>query len=492
MLVWRRRWLTVSVLAVLGAPTGALSGFLMPRGPVSAGPALLMMIMGLLLGALAGLVTGRWWSIFLVLITHLVALELIRWPVDGPTVDGIHLSTTYGVVAFVTGRAFSTLLLILPAVVGVIYGAGLARRLSGVTRTHRARSLLVRRVLAACAVAVLGGMALVAQPGRTAPILGADGQPLHGSIAELSTARVGDHDTTLMLHGDSTAAPVLLYLAGGPGGTDIGAMRLFSESLEQDFVVATSDQRGTGTSYGALDPTSTLTLDSAVDYTIQLVEQLRARFDQDRVYLVGNSWGTVLGVLAVQRRPDLFAAYVGTGQMVSLTDTDQMFYEDSLAWARRTGNAKLEQTLVSNGPPPYDNLLNYEASSLHEREWNAYARTLAYADHGEMPANVNVDEYDLVQKVRALAATMDTFAAIYPQLQDIDFRNQAAQLQIPIYLVQGRHEARGRAVLAQERFDTVDAPTKKWIEFAQSGHRPLFEEPDRFAEVMRSVLADVR
>ena len=83
-------------------------------------------------------------------------------------------------------------------------------------------------------------------------------------------------------------------------------------------------------------------------------------------------------------------------------------------------------------------------------------------------------------------------AALYPQLEANYFRNQAAQLQIPVYLVQGRHEARGRAVLAQEWFDTIDAPTKKWIEFAQSGHRPLFEEPDRFAEVMRSVLDDVR
>ena len=82
-----------------------------------------------------------------------------------------------------------------------------------------------------------------------------------------------------------------------------------------------------------------------------------------------------------------------------------------------------------------------------------------------------------MQKVRALAATMDTFAAIYPQLQDIDFRDQAAQLQIPVYLVQGT--ARGPWP-SQPRPGVVrhlDAPTKKWIEFAQSGHRPLIEEP---------------
>jgi pimeloyl-ACP methyl ester carboxylesterase len=124
----------------------------------------------------------------------------------------------------------------------------------------------------------------------------------------------------------------------------------------------------------------------------------------------------------------------------------------------------------------------------YERQWNAYPRVPAYDANGEMPANLLVDEYTFVEKVKGLAATMDTFVVLYPQLDNIDFRQQATLLDVPVYLVQGAHEARGRAVLAREWFDMLVAPHKQLITFEQSGHRPLFEEPGRFYEVMTEIV----
>ena len=77
----------------------------------------------------------------------------------------------------------------------------------------------------------------------------------------------------------------------------------------------------------------------------------------------------------------------------------------------------------------------YEAALTHERDWNSYARVPAYAALGELPGNVLVPEYDLVQKVKAIPSFPDFFAALYPQLQHIDFRTQATRLQVPVYLV---------------------------------------------------------
>jgi proline iminopeptidase len=474
--LWARPVRAVAVVAGVGIVSGVVWALVMPRGPVDAGSGLALMVTGLLLGALAGLVLRRRRAVLVVLLAHIVAYELVRLPVDGPVVDGIRLDSTYGVIAFVTGRLFDGVLLGLPALVGVLYAAGLVRR------GHRPGA--VRRVSAAAlAVLVLGFAVLVAQPASTAPIPGPD------SVAELATLRIGGHDQTVMLRGSSDRAPVLLYLTGGPGGTDLGAMRLFGEQLETDFLVATWDQRGTGTSYGALDPTSTLTLEQAVADTVELAEVLRDRFDQDRVYLVGNSYGTLLGVLAAQQRPDLFAAYVGTGQMVSPVETDRMFYADTLDWARRHGDDALADTLLRNGPPPYADFYLYEPALRHGHAWHDDP---AFDPSGEMPANLNVAEYDLVQKVRALPATADTFALVYPQLQGLDFRTQATQLQVPVYVVSGEFEARGRIGLAREWFDVLAAPDKRWIELPDSGHRPHFEQPDAFAAVMRTVLSETR
>jgi pimeloyl-ACP methyl ester carboxylesterase len=105
-----------------------------------------------------------------------------------------------------------------------------------------------------------------------------------------------------------------------------------------------------------------------------------------------------------------------------------------------------------------------------------------------MPASVGVPEYDLVQKVRALPSFLDTFAVLYPQLQGIDLRTQATQLEVPVYVVAGVHEAPGRAVPARQWFDALDAPSKTWVELPDAGHVPNFEQPARFADLMHTVL----
>jgi pimeloyl-ACP methyl ester carboxylesterase len=341
-------------------------------------------------------------------------------------------------------------------------------------------------VLASIGVLALFAMTYgLMQPATTAPILGADGRPLDGSIAELASVELGGHDQALMIRGRSTESPVLLHLAGGPGGTDLGAMRA-DTGLEDEFIVVTWEQRGAGKSYAALDPVDTLTLEQMVADTIELSEYLRERFDEERIYVHGNSWGSTLGILAVQRRPDLYHAYVGTGQMVSQRATDVMFYEDTLAWADATDRLDLAATLRENGPPPYAGILAYEPALSHESEWNAYPE---YDTDLLLPATLFVPENTLVDRVNGLRAFLDTFSVLYPQLQDIDFRDDVSRLDVPVTIVTGAHEARGRAVLVDEWLASLDAPSIRTLVFEHSGHRPSFEEPAAFVRVMRDVLA---
>jgi pimeloyl-ACP methyl ester carboxylesterase len=102
--------------------------------------------------------------------------------------------------------------------------------------------------------------------------------------------------------------------------------------------------------------------------TVEVTNHLRERFGQDRIFLTGQSYGTIPSVLAVQRHPELYHAYVGTGQMVSPLAADRMFYEDTLAWARRTGNDTLATTLGEVGAPPYDDPLTYAMVGGYERD----------------------------------------------------------------------------------------------------------------------------
>ena len=473
----------VAVAAGLAAGGALISAWLTPRGPVTTFQALTSMLAALLIGLVAGLLTGHRWATLLTPIVFILVFEFARLGVDGPTVEGIHLGSIYGIIAFVLGRLVHGLLVLVPMMLGTVYGTWLAARFTGgeTSRTMGAFGWALTGLVTLVSLAIA---IFIARPATTPPIFGPDGQPLPGSVAELITVPIGGHDQALMIRGRDIENPVLLYLAGGPGGTDLGAMRA-DVGLEEHFVVVTWEQRGAGKSYPALDPVDTLTLEQTITDTIAVTHYLRERFNEKKIYLLGNSWGTTLGVLAVQRHPELFHAFVGTGQMVSQRETDLMFYEDTLAWAEQTGNDALVATLRQNGPPPYDTLLDYEPALSHEHDWNRYPELDVSK---EMPSILFVPEYTWMDRINGFRGFLDTFSVLYPQLQDIDFRQDVPQLEVPVYIVTGKHEARGRAVLAEEWFEMLQAPSKEMILFEHSGHRPLFEEPARFVEVMTRVL----
>jgi proline iminopeptidase len=492
--VWRDRRIGAGVAFGIAVGAAAILALLMPRGPITTTEALTTMAAGLLIGVAAGLTMRSRWAMLLAPLAFVGAYELVRLGTDGPTVDGIQLSM-YGLLAFAVGRGIHGVLALLPMLLGGALGAGIARRITEgppVRRGWAGAGRYARRGVAALVgVGLLALAVAIARPATTDPILGPDGQPLAGSIAELTRVEIGGHDLAMMIRGRSSESPVLLFLAGGPGGSELGAMRRHLETLEQDFLVVTWDQRGTGKSYDQLDPTSTLTLESAVSDTIEVTNYLRDRFDKDKVYLVGQSWGTILGVLAVRQHPELYQAFVGTGQMVSARETDRIFYRDTLAWARETGKSDVVSTLTHIGPPPYESILPYAPLLAHEKDVYPYDHSQNSEREGQMSENLFVEEYTLLEQIHIFAGVFDTFSVLYPQIQQIDFRTDAAKLAVPVYLVQGRHEAAGRAELANEWFAQLEAPSKKLLVLDTSGHRPLFEQPGQFHKIMvGTVLAE--
>lgn len=473
----------VALAVALAVGWGLVARWWTPRGPVTTGEALGTLGTSLAVGLVAGFATRSRWAMLVTPVVFILTLELARLPLQGPSVDGVRLSA-YGLIAFATGRGFHALVVLVPMLLGVALGAGLGRRLHHDDHRGRIGRYLRRGVAAATAVALLALVVALARPARTAPIVGPDGVERAGSVAELIRVDVGGHELAMMIRGESVDNPVLLFLAGGPGGTELGAMRHHGQILEKDFTVVTWDQRGTGKSYAELDPTATLSLDRAVRDTIEVVNYLRSRFQQEKIYLLGQSWGTILGVFAVQQQPQLFAAFIGTGQMVSPRETDRIFYADTLAWARRTGNADLVDPLTRSGPPPYQSMGDYETTLAHEQEVYPYDRSRNAEGQGQMAEGIFVEEYSLTEQIHNLAAVLDTFAVMYPQIQGVDLRRDATRLDVPVFLFQGRHEPRGRADLADEWFSMLTAPSKQQVVADTSGHRPLWEQPDLFATFM--------
>ncbi|HLV13134.1 MAG TPA: alpha/beta hydrolase [Trueperaceae bacterium] len=471
--------LGLSTLALAGALglaalSGVVAGLALPRGPVTTDQALALLVGGLAVGGAAGALLRSRWALLLVPALHLVAFELVRVGAVGPTVDLPRFDTAFGVLAFLLGRGVYAVLGLLPMVVGAWLGVTAVHSLAG------APVAWLPVGLGALAVAGLAAWLLV--PASTPPVLGPDGLPLPGSVAELATVRLGGHDQAIMVRGRSAENPVLLYLSGGPGQSDLPFSRVLLEDLTADFVVVSWDQRGTGRSYAALAPTDTLTLEGAIADTIELAERLRARFGEEKVYLLGESWGSTLAVLAAQRRPDLFHAVIGSGQMVSQSVTDRIVWRDLLAQAQATGDWALYDRVLTLGEPPYRDVpwSNAFVMTQYGRLYQPYTPPAAYVERGTAARlgfyGVLGSEYALIDKVNVLRGLVDVFAVLYPQLQGIDFRRDVPRLEVPFYLLDGQAELRGRRDLALEWFASLEAPVKRVFSFPDAGHAVAFEQ----------------
>ncbi|MFA9429883.1 alpha/beta fold hydrolase [Egicoccus sp. AB-alg2] len=471
------------LLAVVLSTTAAqLCADFLPRGPITRVEALVAIPAAAAVGLAAGALVRRRFAVLLAPMVFVVVVELGQMNLVGPTVDRPRL-TLMGVLAWVAVRLALGALLVAPMAVGAGWGVQLAaRRTSSVHRFRRTGTA----VLALTSLGIVALAVLVAVPASTAPILGPDGQPRPNSIAELITIDVNGLDQSLLIRGVDADAPVLLHLAGGPGGTDLGAMRL-DTSLEEHFVVVTWDQRGTGKSYRAIDPTSTLTIDGAVADTLVVTDYLRERFDEDRIVITGQSYGTVPAVLAAARHPERYRAVVSTGQMVDVTATDRLFHDDVTAEARRRGDEAALGRLAALGPPPYERWEEDLVLNDLERGLFTYPE---FDGHTEMTSTIWGPENSLMDRLAAIRGLLDTYALLYPRLQQVDLRESVPRLDVPLYVVMGEHESRGRVVPARAWFDRLDAPAKEWVELPASGHRASFEQPARYTRLLVRVLTE--
>ena len=477
------RRLGAVVAAAVALGSGFLSDAFAARGPITPLQGIAVMGLAFAIGVIGGALARSRWILPVLGVCYIVGVELGRTGVPAASL-AIRLDNPYGVIAFMLARGLHGLLVLLPLIFGVLLGI---RIVSGPGRGRPIGA-------AVFGVVSLGLAMLVVWPGSTPPVTGPDGRPIVGSIAELARIPVGGTEQTVMIRAASPDRPVILYLAGGPGQSDLALARAQVSRWEQDFVFAALDQRGNGTSYSAIDPTSSLTLDRAVSDVIEVTDYLRTRFDEPKVYLVGESWGTILGVLAVQRRPDLYYAWIGSGQMVDVLETDKRVYEDLVAYAQRAGDQGLLTDLQAVGEPPYRDIpwANSNLLAWYEHLYADYTPSEGYLRRGEGSGLDNFgilgSEYSFLDKANVLRGLIDTFALMYPQLYTVDLRERARDLDVPVYVLDGAAELQGRRDIALEWFDQLDAPAKTLVTYDNAAHATAFEQGDDVQRLLNEVI----
>jgi pimeloyl-ACP methyl ester carboxylesterase len=315
----------------------------------------------------------------------------------------------------------------------------------------------------------------------TPPITDSNGDVITGSIASLEKVNLNGSEQWITIRGQDVDKPILLNLGmGGPGGGGFATRSLF-EPLEKDFVVVSWDEPGTGKSYNAV-PFSALNKQRFVEDAHALTLYLRERFHQDKIYVYGVSWTSILGVWLVQKYPELYYAYIGNGQMVNVIRDDAMGYELALKYSVERGNAKTVKTLQRNGPPPYAGKDMLDKYVTYLDVLNDYMHSPHYTVIVPIVPFI-APEYGFVDKINHTRGLIRSFEVVYPQLQDVDFTTQAAKLDVPVYIFAGHNDVNAMSSLVEEYFNVLEAPHKELI-WLNGGHGLDGSNLAQFVDVM--------
>jgi len=307
------------------------------------------------------------------------------------------------------------------------------------------------------------------------------------SVAELDRLKIGGVEQYILIRGDDAANPVLLFLHGGPGMPMMYLAYRFQRPLEKHFIVVQWDRRGAGKSYDPNIPTNSMSVSQEISDARELVNYLRVRFHQQRIYLVGHSYGTYLGMLLVQRYPQLFSAYVAIAQL-ACSHSENAAYQE--AWIRRNALAAHDAEALAqlDGKKPLDTehwLFKYGGELRGATSFvplllmGLSAPEYTFSDGMNVPKGVRFTHknmrYDVI-KGGPNAPLMDAVPAVG----------------VPVYFFTGKYDETDPQECTQQYFQRLRAPQKRLVWFTHSAHFPFLEEPDKFVNEVNSIRTDRR
>jgi pimeloyl-ACP methyl ester carboxylesterase len=355
-------------------------------------------------------------------------------------------------------------------------------------------------ISSACLLGLVG-LLLRWSPGKPKPFVDKNGRPLAGSISEKTFVDINGSKQGMFIKGKDATNPVLLYLHGGM--PDYFLTRRYPTGLEDHFTVCWWEQRGSGLSYVADLPPETVTPEQFVSDTLEVTDYLRDRFGKEKVYLMGHSGGTFIGIQAAARAPELYHAYIGVAQMSNQLESERRAYEYMLRRFREEGNEVMVEELeaapvTTRGGTP-EGYLDLRDKVMHSLGVGT-THDMDSVVTGLFLPSLRFPEYTLTEKVNLWRAKFSSGVSImWDKAIATDLSQELLELGLPIYFFHGTFDYTVNYALAMEYFEKLEAPLKGFYTFEHSAHSPIFEEPKKAQRVLRkdvlagtTVLADAR
>jgi pimeloyl-ACP methyl ester carboxylesterase len=290
----------------------------------------------------------------------------------------------------------------------------------------------------------------------------------------------------MFIQSKDTTNPVLLYLHGGI--PDYFLTPKYPTGLEDYFTVVWWEQRGSGLSYSADIPRETMTLEQMISDTLAVTNYLRQRFGKEKIYLMGHSGGTFIGIQTAAQAPELYYAYIGVAQMSNQLKSEKLAYDYMLQQFKENGNTKMVQkleaapvTMTDGTPDAYRALRDPAMHSLGIGTTHDIKSVVT----GLFLPSLQFQEYTLSEKVNLWRGKASSgISILWYTMITTDLSKQVPELDLPVYFFHGIYDYTCSYTEAKAYFEKLKAPVKGFYTFEQSAHSPLFEEPEKMQKIL--------
>lgn len=305
----------------------------------------------------------------------------------------------------------------------------------------------------------------------------------HG-IDEARAVEIGGIRQWITVRGRDRRNPILLVIHGGPAAPDLPNAYLYERQWQDYFTVVQWDQRGAGKTYELNDPKTvgpTITAERIVADAEEMTAYLRKTYARKKIFVLGHSWGSFVGLSLAERRPDWLYAYIGAGQIIDFPAGEKAGYDWVLSQARAKGDALAVKELEGIAPyPEVGGAVPFDKINL-ERKWSVAFGGLTHGwssfDIWERPETISPD-YSSEDFKAIDAGSGLSFPKLLPQMTKADF-TKLTRLGCPLIIFAGRYDYTTPTAPVAAWYAKLQAPSKRWVWFEQSAHMMYLEEPGR-------------
>ena len=318
------------------------------------------------------------------------------------------------------------------------------------------------------------------------PFVDKEGKILKDSISEKIFVNINNSKQGMFIKGKNIHNPIILFLHGGM--PEYFLTKKFPLDIEDKFTIVWWDQRGAGLSNNSKKGNDKITLELLIDDTVSVTKYLLIRFNKEKIFLLGHSGGSFLGIHVVNKNPELYLAYIGISQMSFQIKSEVIALEYMISEYEKIKDDKmlnkLRNVIIQEDKELPKDYVQIRDVAMHKIGIGT-THNMKNIINDIFLESLLFSEYTITEKIAFWAGKSKSgISVLWNEMIKKDLSVEIKKFKIPIYFLHGIYDYTCSYELSKRYFNVIDAPIKGFYTFENSAHSPHFEEPFKLKEIL--------